>query len=72
MNFALIHFRYLGDRFLHSDGTDFLTSLLQKFQPQRQLCIKIRLPWAQKFYTPLVLGGATVSLTIFPSSGGGV
>ena len=37
----------------------FLKSLLQNFQPQRQWCIKIRLRWAQKFYTPLVLGGAS-------------
>ena len=33
----------------------FWKSLLQNFQSQRQWCIKILLPWAQKFYTPLVL-----------------
>ena len=35
---------------------NFWKSLLQNFQSQRQWCIKILLPWAQKFYTPLVLG----------------
>ena len=34
----------MGDRFLYST-------------PQYEWCIKIRLLWAQKFYTPLVLGG---------------
>ena len=33
-----------------------LKILVQNYQPQRQWCIKILLPWAQKFYTPLVLG----------------
>ena len=46
----------LEDRFLFSGGTDSLETLQQNFQPQRQWCIKILLPWAQKFYTPLVLG----------------
>ena len=36
--------------------TFFWKSLLQNFQSQCQWCTKILLPWAQKFYTPLVLG----------------
>ena len=39
-----------------------LKTLLQNFHPQRQWCIKILLPWAQKFYTPLVLGWFFFSL----------
>ena len=31
---------------------------------------KILLPWAQKFYTPLVLGGVKVSVAIFPPAEG--
>ena len=51
----------------------FWKSLLQNFQPQRQWRIKILLPWALKFYTPVVLGrGVKVSVAIFTSSGGGV
>ena len=47
----------LEDYFLHNGVALIpLKSLLQKCQPQRQWCIKFLLPWAQKFYTPLVLG----------------
>ena len=43
-----------------------LKSLLPNFQPQRQWCIKTLLPWAQKFYTPLVLGrGSTCPWQFF-------
>ena len=54
-----------SSEFVNSEWkTDFYTVvvlilwriLLQNFQPQRQWCIKILLPWAQQFYTPLVLG----------------
>ena len=63
-----------GVAFLWKWKTDFYTVvililwriLLQNVQPQRQWCIKILLPWAQKFYAPLVLGrGVKVSVAIF-------
>ena len=51
----------------------FGEDLLQNFQPQRQWYIKILFLWAQKIYTPLVLGRRVkVSVAISPSSGGGV
>ena len=45
----------------------FGQSLLKNFQPQRQWCIKISLLWAQKIYTPLVLGrGSKCPWQFFP------
>ena len=40
--------------FLYSGGTDcFEKFYCRIFQPQRQWCMNILLPWAQKLYTPL-------------------
>ena len=48
--------KIFGGWSLYSGGTDSFERFTAEFQPQRQWCIKILLPWAQKSDTPLVLG----------------
>ena len=46
----------LEDRFLYSGGTGSLHSFTAKIFSLSASGVKILLPWAQKSYTPLVLG----------------